>query len=178
VNFADVHRGGPYYRVVDPTWQDPSDTSYSKRVGGRWNEPDRPGRPGFGALYLNATLEVARANAARSIASQFGPRVTFDDFAAGALPQLQYYDIVETDFVDAVSSKAIAGLGLAASYPREIPHPPCQGIAAAAYANDEPGIAVLSAVGRTPTDEELVIFDRAVRAIADKGQRVDFSVWY
>jgi RES domain-containing protein len=178
VNFAHVRRGGPYYRVVDPTWQDPSDTSYSRRAGGRWNEPDRPGRPGFGALYLNATLEVARANAARHIASQFGPSITFDDFAAGALPQLQYYDIVETDFVDAVSSIAINGLGLAASYPREIPHPPCQGIAAAAYANDEHGIAVLSAVGRTPTDEELVVFDRDVHAIAGKGQRVDFSDWY
>jgi RES domain-containing protein len=165
VNFARVRRGGLYYRVVDPTWSDPSNTSYSKRAGGRWNEPDRPRRPGFGALYLNATLEVSRANAARHIQSLFGPSVTFDDLLLDALPQLQHYDVVETDFVDAVNTIAI-------------PHPPCQGIAAAAYAAGEHGIAVLSAVGVTVRDEELVVFDRDVASIAAKGRRADFAAWY
>ena len=178
MKFAHVRRGGSCYRVVDPTWSDPSDTSYSKRVGGRWNEPDRPGRPGFGALYLSATIEVSRANAARHIQSQFGPSVTFDDFVLGALPELQHYNLVETDFVDAVNRIAVGALGLAASYPRAIPHPPCQGIAAAAYAAGEHGIAVLSAVGVKVTDEELVVFDRDVARIAAKTQRVDFAAWY
>lgn len=67
----------------------------------------------------------AHANAARHIAAQFGPCVTLDDLAASVLPQLQHYDVVATDVVDAVSSIAISGLGLAATYPWEIPHPPC-----------------------------------------------------
>jgi hypothetical protein len=178
VNFAHVCRGGACYRVVDPTWSDPSDTSYLKRVGGRWNEPDRPGRPGFGALYLNATFEVSRANAVRHIQSQFGASVTFDDFVPGALPQLHHYDVVETTFADAVNRIAVAALGLAARYPRAIPHPPCQAIAVAAYAAGEHGIAALSAVGVTVTDEELVVFDRDVANIAAKGRRVDFAAWY
>jgi RES domain-containing protein len=178
VNFAHVRRGGTYCRVVDPTWSDPSDTSYSKRLGGRWNEPDRPGRPGFGALYLNATLEVARANAVRHLQSQFGSGVILDDFVDSALPQLQYYDVRPTDFVDAVNPIPVQALGLAARYPSEIPHPPCQGIAAAAYAAGEHGIAVLSAVGTAPTDEELVVFDQDVVAIAKKTRRLDFGDWY
>ena len=178
MKFAHVRRGGPYYRVVDPTWNDPSDTSYSKRVGGRWNQPDRPGQSGFGALYLNATFEVARANAVRHIQSQFGPQVTFDDFVRSALPQLQYYDVVQTDFVDLVNRGAVEALGLPATYPREIPHPPCQEIAATAYATDEQGLAVLSAVETNDTNEELVIFDREVNKIAAKRQRVDFETWY
>jgi hypothetical protein len=123
-------------------------------------------------------MAVSRANAVRHIQSQFGPSVTFDDFVLAALPQLQYYDVVETDFVDAVNRIAVEALGLAASYPRAIPHPPCQGIAAAAYAAGEHGIAGLSAVGLKVTDEELVVFDRDVASVASKGQRVDFAAWY
>ncbi|MBV8709252.1 MAG: RES domain-containing protein, partial [Acidobacteriaceae bacterium] len=53
-----VHRSGFYYRVVAPNWVNPADTSYSKRQGGRWNPPGE-----FGALYLNADVHVAAANA-------------------------------------------------------------------------------------------------------------------
>jgi hypothetical protein len=85
--------------------------------------------------------------------------------------------VIETDFVDAVNRIAVEALGLGASYPRAIPHPPCQGIAAAAYAAGEHGIAVLSAVGMTDADEELVVFDRDVAAITAKGRRLDFGDW-
>jgi hypothetical protein len=163
--------------VVDPSWGDPSDTTYSRRHGGRWNEPDRPGRPGFGALYLNATIDVARSNARRLISSQFGENVTIDDLAPQARPELQQYDVIESEFVDVVSRHAISQLGLAERYPLLIPHPPCQGIAAAAHASGETGLAVLSATMEAD-GEELVIFDRVVDALTVRRERLPFQEWY
>ena len=178
MNFEHVTRGGPYFRVVDPAWVDPSDTSYSKRNGGRWNKADHPNHAGFGALYLNASIAIARANARRHISACFGPTITIDDLADTARPQLQHYDIRESDFVDALTPAGVAALGLPRTYPTDIPHPPCQAIATAAYAANEDGIAVRSAVGSAPTDEELVIFDRAVIARAVKTKRDSFVDWF
>ena len=90
MTFSHLRRGGTYYRVCDPSWPDPSDTSFSKTQGGRWNPPDRPGRPGFGALYLNATIALARANARRHVFFSFG--ATIDDLIDDdQRPELQHY---------------------------------------------------------------------------------------
>ena len=59
-----VERAGERYRVCDPSWRDPLDTTYAKRFGGRWNVADS-----LGALYLNATIAVAAANARCGISS-------------------------------------------------------------------------------------------------------------
>ena len=171
-----IRRGGGYYRVCDPGWSDPSDTSYSKQKGGRWNPPDAGARTGFGALYLSATVDGARENAHRLIRVLFGLAVTIDDLNPAALPDLQHFEIAEAEFLDAVSPAGIAALGLAATYPIQIPHPPCQGIAAAAYAGGENGIAALSAVA--PAEEELVIFDRAVPVLAQMRTRQPFADWF
>jgi RES domain-containing protein len=176
VTLSHLRRKGTYHRVCDPSWPDPSDTSFSKANGGRWNPPDRPGRPGFGALYLNATIEVARANARRHVLMSFG--ATIDDLIDDDdhRPDLQRYEIVESEFVDAVTPAAVAAVGLAPSYPSAIPHPPCQGIAEYAYAQGEHGIVPLSA--ESPAEEELVIFDRDVAALAVRTTRLRFSNWY
>ncbi len=178
IEFSHLRRGGIYYRVCDPSWTDPSDTSYSRAAGGRWNPPDRAGRPGFGALYLNLSVEGARANARRHALASFG--ATLDDLGDEHLPDLQHYDVSETDFVDAVSSAAVAALGLATSYPLMIPHPPCQGIAEEAYAQGEHGVVPMSATSNpgTVAEEELVIFDRDVAGLAKKTNRVKFGGWY
>jgi RES domain-containing protein len=171
-----VRRGGEYYRVCDPSWTDPSDTSYSKQKGGRWNPPDAALRPGFGALYLNASIDVARENVHRHIRSLFGAAATIDDLNPAVLPDLQHYEVTEEEFLDAVTPAGIAMLGLAATYPIDIPHPPCQGIAAAAYAAGDHGVAALSAVA--PAEEELVIFDRSVPALVAKHNRQAFADWF
>jgi RES domain-containing protein len=171
-----VRRGGAYYRVCDPSWADPSDTSYSRRFGGRWNPPDRDGRPGFGALYLNRTIAAARANAQRHIRAQFGNVASIYDLLPERLPDLQCYDVRETDVLDAATPAGIAALGLAPSYPTDIPHPPCQGIAEAAYEAGDAGIAALSAV--EPAEEELVVFDRAVPVLVHATRREPFEAWY
>jgi len=59
------------------------------------------GSPGFGALYLNASLDVARANARRHAQESFG--VSIDDLVDERLPDLQHYEVVSADFVDAVT---------------------------------------------------------------------------
>lgn len=171
-----VRRGGEYYRVCDPSWADPSDTSYSKQQGGRWNPGDAGSRPGFGALYLSATIDGARENAHRHVRSLFGTAVSIDDLNPAALPDVQHYEVTDEEFLDAVTPAGIAQLGLAATYPMDIPHPPCQGIAAAAYAAGDHGVAALSAVA--PTEEELVIFDRSVPLLAVKRIRRTFEEWF
>lgn len=171
-----VRRGGEYYRVCDPSWTDPSDTTYSKHRGGRWNVADTGARDGFGALYLNATVDVARENAQRHVRSLFGTAATIDDLNPAVLPDLQHYDVAEAEFLDAVTPAGIALLGLPATYSADVPHPPCQAIAASAYAAGDPGVAALSAVA--PPEGELVIFDRAVPQLAVKRVRQTFQDWF
>jgi hypothetical protein len=120
-------------------------------------------------------LALSRANARRHVRASFG--ATLDDLIDDdRRPDLQQYEIVESDFVDAATTAGIASLGLAPSYPSAIPHPPCQGIAEEAYARDEHGIVPLSAV--SPDEEELVIFDRDVAVLAVKTARLKFANWY
>lgn len=140
----------------------------------RWNRADRLGSPGFGALYLNASLDVARANARRHAQESFG--VSIDDLVDERLPDLQHYEVVSADFVDAVTPCAIAALGLPLAYPAAIARAACQEIAEVAYAQSEHGIAPLSAV--LPADEELVVFDRDVTSLTRKGERAPFTRWY
>jgi len=145
-------------------------------VGGRWNPPDRTGRPGFGALYLNRSLIAARENARRSVRARLGKTATLADVAPEALPDLQHFRVATADFVDAITPSGIIELGLAATYPSDVPHPPCQGIAEAAYDAGDPGVAALSAVA--PAEEELVVFDRDVARLTAKGARDAFSSWF
>ncbi len=171
--FEHVRRGGRYYRVCDPSWADPSDTSYSRRKGGRWNVPSTKTSSGFGALYLNATIEVARANARRHVWSTFA--VVLEDLVSEHLPDLQEYDVREQRFVDAVTRDGISQTGLPFDYATAIPHTPCQQVAQRAYDAGEDGIATLSAV--KASGEELVIFDPAVSALVNVGSRRKATNW-
>ncbi len=159
----EVH--GRCFRVADPSWTDPLDTSDAAAIGGRWNPP------GLGALYLNQTREAALANARRSVIERWG--VTLDDVRPDALPDLQHVDVIPGGrFADALTAVGIAQLGLAASYPVDIPHPPCQGIGAAAHRAGLDGVAPLSAVA--PTQAELVIFADAVARLVVRRERVRY----
>jgi hypothetical protein len=78
-------------------------------------------------------------------------------------------------FLDAASAVGIAQLGLAASYPNEIPHPPCQGIGLAAFRDGLHGVVPLSAVA--PAEEELVAFAHAIAPLIERGIREAFAAW-
>jgi RES domain-containing protein len=170
-----ILRTGAAYRVCDRHWTDPLDTAYSKANGGRWNPPDRGDRPGFGALYLNATRAAARADARRHVRDVFGATAFLEDLSPEVLPDLQHVTIAQAALLDALTHDGIADLGLADTYPEQIPHPPCQGHAAAVY-DELDGVAALSAVA--PREEEWAIFDRAVSGVVRRGPRVPFAAWW
>ena len=167
-------RGGTYLRVVDPAWSDPLDASFSRRNGGRWNPPGA-----FAALYLCRDVETARANARRLLQGQ---PFTFDDLIPERLPVLVEAEVPVAQYVDAVSARGLASLGLPATYPRDgrgriIGHKRCQVIGSAAWDAGEPGIASRSAApGAAPDGEELALFDRGVRPL--RGRRQRFDRWY
>ena len=167
-----ITRSGRYYRVCDPTWADPSDTTYSHKRGGRWNPPGE-----FGALYLCATIGVAKANARRHIASLFGNAVSLFDLQPAHQPDLQHYELAPAPYADIVSPAGIADVGLPAAFPAGVLHGQCWDVGRNAYALfDLNGIAALSAV--LPTEEELAVFDRSVAKLAAKQGRQTFVTWF
>jgi RES domain-containing protein len=165
-----TERGGEYYRVAAPNWNDPLDTSYSKASGGRWNPPGE-----FGALYLNADLRVAAANAR---AQHFGRAIKLFDLLPEARPDLVPVEVPALGVVDASSSTGVAALGFAENFPFGVPWPPCQAIARAARADAIAGVAARSNAEATPTrtvGEELAAFE-GVSVVGR--ERIAFSKWY
>jgi len=156
---------GLFYRVADPTWKNPLDTSFAAAIGGRWNPV------GLGALYLNATRSAALANARRAIFARWGRAL--EDLRPEALPDLQHVDVSAGGvYLDARSPDGIAELGLPATFPIGVPHPPCQALGAAAAAAGLDGVSPLSAVA--PTQGELVVFDRSVTQLITRRERVQY----
>ena len=169
-----IERGGTYVRVVGSDWADPLDTSFSLRAGGRWNAAGA-----FAALYLCRDVETARANARRLLEGQ---PFTFDDLLPERLPALVETTVPADRYVDAVTARGLASLGLPATYPRDrrgrlVTHARCQPIGATAWAAGEPGIACRSAApGAPPGGEKLALFDRGRRL--KRGRRQRFDHWY
>jgi len=165
-----ARRGGEYYRVVAPDWTEPLDTTYSKQYGGRWNPPGE-----FGALYLNANLRVAAANAR---AQHAGRAIKLFDLHPSARPELVTAEVPQRDVVDAVSPDGVAALGFAESFPFGVSWLPCQAIARAAKADGISGIATRSNAEATATrvvGEELAVFEGC--AVAERARR-PFAAWY
>jgi RES domain-containing protein len=166
-----VRRGGSYYRVCGPDWNDPSDTEYSKVEGGRWNPKGE-----FGALYLNGSVAVARENALRFLRENFGPDVMPEDIDDAFLPALQEFAVEEAEFVDAVTRGGRAELGLPIEDATGLAHARCQAIARAAYRDGAKGVACETATA--VAGEELVIFDRHSSLVTMKGKRKRFRDWF
>lgn len=168
-------RAGRYFRIADPRWTDPLDGSYAQRTGGRWNPPGS-----FPAVYLNRTIEVARANVRRFFNGlPYGP----EQFRAGEGPDLVSTDVDEDRFVDIVTEAGCLAAGLPATYPlaadgSEVPHPDCQPIGRAAWDGGEPGVACRSAATPLPPHgEELAWFERSRKALPLR-DRTPFEGWF
>jgi len=167
-----VPRGGRYYRLCKPEWVDCRDTSYSKAQGGRWNPPGV-----FGALYLNATLEVAAANAREWHRDR---AIKLFDVRPDRRPQLETFHLLEQRFVDAVSDAGIAALRLPKRYPFGVGWEQCQPIGKRAHDSGFRGVACRSAAEARPDSwlgEELALFDSAPRP-RRTGRRRAFNDWY
>lgn len=166
-----ISRGGTYLRIAERSWRDRLSPAYSRERGGRWNPPGS-----FGVLYLNRTIELARAQVRHQLESR-GIRPEDLDPAAG--PVLVKTEVPEKHFVDAVSKGGLVSLGLPVSYPlyesgQEIPHSSCQPIGVEAWNANEPGIACRSAAAQGL--EELALFDRGSKLKATNTER--FEDWY
>lgn len=172
-----VDRGGSYNRLVEPSWSDPLDTSYSKAKGGRWNAPG-----GFGVLYLSSTDHMARAQVDHKLV---GTPFDIDD-----LDPTEQHDLIEVDvsvgeFLECVSDAGLQAAGLPASYPVDgsgmtVSHAVCQPVGACAYAESSLcGVACRSVARRAAADdEELCVFDRDVASLVRETGRRTFSDWY
>lgn len=142
-------------RVADPGWRKPLDPEHSRRVGGRWNPPES-----FDVIYLNASLEVARAQVRRKLE----PRgIRPEDLSPERGPVLVHTEIPDDRYVDAVTDRGLNSLGLPTGYPlddkgREVSHAVCRPIGQAARSREEPGIACRSAAAHPSPGEELAYF--------------------
>ena len=166
-----VRRGGPYYRVVAPEWIDPADTAYSKQRGARWNPAGE-----FGALYLNATIQVAAANAR---AQHSGRALKLFDLLPAARPELVTFEVPMVNVVDACSPDGVASLGFAENFPYGFAWPRCQEIGREAHANALAGVAARSNAEATETasaGEELALFEEVV--VGPSRARRRFDEWY
>ena len=168
-----LKRGGRYYRGLGPTflWSGrPDDTSFSKKYGGRWNPKGE-----FGALYLAADLETARANGIEIVKRLFGDAASIDDLAdPESFFEVQAFEIVTSAFVDALTTAGRKSLKLPLKSRKGAGYEQTQAIARKAYVGAEPGIAYLSAL--LPNDEELAIFDSQVSEITRPiGKRLPFN---
>ncbi len=164
-------RSGRYYRVVDPSYTNPLDTSYAKAAGRRWNPPGE-----FGALYLCATFAVAAANARYQFV---GRAIKLFDLLPNARPELVTVDVPRLDVVDVVTAAGVQTVGLPPNYPYGVPWPPCQAIARDAFVDSVAGVAARSNAEATPTSwigEELAVFDSATGVA--QISREAFAQWY
>jgi RES domain-containing protein len=171
VELPTTTRGGSYFRVCKPDWLDPADTSFSKTAGGRWNPPGE-----FGALYLNATIRVAAAQARQQHA---GRAIGLFDLRPERRPSLATFDVHACVVVDAVTDGGIRALRLPPRYPAGVPWPPCQRIGRRAFRERHAGVAARSAAEARPGEwvgEELAYFDSQPRLRAI--QVLDFQSWY
>ena len=169
--YRTVFRGGPYHRVIAPGWHDPSDSSYSKERGGRWNPAGE-----FGALYLNATIKVAAANAR---ARHAGRAIKLFDLLPEARPQLVTFEISRVRVLDACTSLGLSMIGFAHNFPYGVGWAPCQAIAREARAADLSGVASRSSAEVTETasvGEELAVFERL--DVGRPSARLPFQEWY
>ena len=164
MSFRHVTRGGSYFRVADPVWQDPLDGHSGVATGGRWNEAGS-----FPVVYLSRTKSVARKFVAHKLGDQpYSP----EDLDPAEGPLLVTADLESEDYVDVVTDEGCITAGLPDSYPRDdagetIPHQVCWPIGQAAWDTGEPGIACRSASkAAATTDEELAWFQRADTLIA------------
>lgn len=169
-----VERGGIHFRVCDPTWKDPLDTSFAKRYGGRWNPTGS-----FGVLYLCTTIVVAAGNARRAYEGEIA---TLFDLLPEQRPDLQLTRVAPLRVLDAVTGAGLRSLHLPPTYPVGVHWDRCQEIGRHAHRAGENGIACRSADATERTNivvegEELVVFDRAMPAVT-RLERLAFAQWY
>ena len=168
-----VRRGGPYVRVADPSWRDPLSGEYSRTRGGRWNAPGA-----FGVVYLNASLDSARALVHARLEER---GIRPEDILPEAGPVLVATTVPDETYVNGVTDAGLRSVNLPTTYPLDsrgkiIAHRVCQPIGQLAWDAGEQGIACRPATrGAPPNGEELAYFDREKLRVHTTEQ---FASWF
>ena len=176
-----IRRGGPYYRVADPDWDEPLSGVHAQRTGGRWNP-----MAAYPVVYLNATMATARLNARRLLREKtlVGMPFSFDDLEPAALPCLVVTSVPDSDVVDCVTDDGLVDAGLPGTYPDDgsggtVPWATCQPVGVSAHDAELAGVAARSAApGASIGDEELAWFtDHGGPLTATAGPE-PFAIWF
>jgi hypothetical protein len=168
-----IRRGGRYLRVADPSWRDPLSGEYSRTRGGRWNAPGT-----FGVVYLNASLDLAKA-LVRARLEDRGIRP--EDILPEAGPVLIATRVPDETFVNAMTDAGLRSVNLPTTYPLDsrgeiIAHRICQPIGQRAWDAGERGIACRAATRGAPAkDEEVAYFGR--KKLRPES-REEFASWF
>lgn len=154
-----VEFAGRFFRVADPDWSDPLDTSYAAAgAGQRWNPP------GVACLYLNHDKQTARANVARLFV---GRPYGAEDLDPATAPLLIEVNVPAGVAADAFTDDGLLAVRLPITYPLDsvgniIGHDICQAVGRDVYDAGLDGVDCRSAAdGGT---RELAWFPRDAHA--------------
>lgn len=170
---ADSHT---WWRIADPEWQNPLDSRFAQRHGGRWNTPGS-----FRTLYLNEDRVTARLNLRAFISRwPYEPEDLRDDtgpiLVGAKLPRRQRV-------CDAHSHTGVLAVGLPKTYPFDangflVPHTQCQPIGTRAEGAGLQGVRARSAQSRAGAGRELAWFPATTRSFAHSQQTLTFEAWF
>ena len=164
----------PWFRLADPVWVDPTDTTYALVNGGRWNSPDS-----HRTLYLCADESTAAAQVRRLLHGSF---LTPEDLRDDAFVLIAVTLPTDTLVADAHSIGGLMALGLPTTYPREsdgtpIPRARCQPIGDQVAQNGLSGVHARSATeGATEHHRELAWFPQPNQS-PQIVQRLPYGQW-
>ena len=164
----------PWFRLADPVWVDPTDTTYALVNGGRWNSPDS-----HRTLYLCADESTAAAQVRRLLHGSF---LTPEDLRDDAFVLIAVTLPTDTLVADAHSIGGLMALGLPTTYPHEsdgtpIPRARCQPIGDQVAQNGLSGVHARSATeGATEHHRELAWFPQPNQS-PQIVQRLPYGQW-
>jgi hypothetical protein len=167
--------GHPWLRICDADWDNPLDSTFAQRRGGRWNPPDS-----WPTLYLNEDRVTARLNLFRFIAGwPYEP----EDLRSDTGPHLAVATLPRSQRVaDAHTPAGVAALGLPASYPMDdgalVTHATCQAAGQRIQQAELRGVRARSAQAPHGVGRELAWFPATARSRATLVQRLPFDDWY
>lgn len=165
-----------WYRLADPSWDNPLDPTFARDAGGRWNPPGA-----FDVLYLNGDAATARVNFSLFLEGQpFGP----EDLREETAPVLFELQLPAQQIVcDAASDPGLIAVGLPASYPLDrdgeaVRHNVCQRVGEHAFVAELDGVSCRCARASNPTLQELAWFSRGREGLVASQTPQSFSQWY
>lgn len=171
-NLPDGHT---WRRVADPAWENPVDTSYAYRCGGRWNAPNTRH-----TLYLCEDHATAAAQIERLLeGSMFVPQDLTDEAFVTVPVRLPHAQQV----ADAVTDHGLVSLELPTTYPldsrgRIVAHRPCQKAGNVVARKKLKGVHARSAVpGAQRAHRELAWFPDTSDAATITGSPEPYGQW-